>query len=433
MKQYRSTYTLWLWFLFDGLLWIGTLAIGLMLRFRGDVPGIEWVYYGRLIPLSTAGLLFSYLYTGVYRKDLGDQWKWTSLWRGWLGGVFVSFMILFFVQIPYSRSAFFLGGFLFLGLDVATRSINQYLGSVLSDNPQSVLALGFPEGSGREELRQTSDSAQFIFRSLDLDDPSFPEIQECSPDFVLVNGKGYTGEKLRELQDFGSRLQVPVRVYPSSEQEFFSQSNPVNWQGIRLLRSSLHYRLQQQMAVKTVFDYFFGFLLLCLSLPIQIGVALSILLLEGRPVLYLQERTGRSGGTFPLYKFRTMVPDAEKKGPELTEGMGDPRITTLGRILRRWSLDELPQLWNVLRGEMSLVGPRPELPTITSEYDPDEKRLLWLKPGLTGLSQIQGRQNLDLDKKLKIDQQYLADYSVGLDLWILLRTFWTVISGRGAA
>lgn len=433
MKASRSTYNLWAWFLVDAISWVLALYVGLALRFGGDVPPLEFEYFLRLSPLSTAGLLGSFFYCGVYRRDVGDEWSWRGLWWGWVGGVAISFAVLFLLKIPYSRLAFLVGAVLFFGLSVVLRA-GLTLFQLLWGISQRVLALGFDDGPTRERLRQSvSESVAVDFLSNRDSEALYGEVREREPDFVLVNGETVDPERIKTLVEFGSRSQIPVRIYPSTDQLFFSQTGKVSWEGKRLLRSELHYRLQQQMAIKTVFDYVMGSVLFLVALPILLLVSLIILLLEGRPVFYTQARTGRGGEQFTVYKFRTMVPDADEKGPALTEGRDDPRITTLGCWLRRWSLDELPQLWNVLRGEMSLVGPRPEIPSITEDYDPQQQRVLWLKPGLTGLSQVRGRQELELEEKLRIDQEYLSDYSIGLDLWILLKTVVAVIRGRGAA
>ncbi len=185
--------------------------------------------------------------------------------------------------------------------------------------------------------------------------------------------------------------------------------------------------------------------LLLLS-PLMLLVALVIRLDSGGPIIFRQIRIGRGGRYFWILKFRTMTPDAESRVAEYdalkdsSEGLSalkrDPRVTRVGRFLRDTSLDELPQLVNVLRGEMSLVGPRPlhraDCERIEA-LDPQcfEKRLL-VPPGVTGLAQISGRRQLSHQDMLKLDREYVENWSIGRDLSILIRTFHTVLSGRGA-
>ncbi len=182
--------------------------------------------------------------------------------------------------------------------------------------------------------------------------------------------------------------------------------------------------------VKDLFDWVLGGLLLVMLSPFFMVIALLIRLDSRGPVFFRQVRVGRNGKLFHMFKFRTMVPNADKLGPALTADQ-DPRITRVGRFLRRTSLDELPQLFNVLRGEMSLVGPRPEIPEIVGTYHPWMRRALRLKPGMTGLSQVNGRDDLGLIDKLNYEVKYVEEYSLRLDLQILIKTIPAVISGRG--
>jgi lipopolysaccharide/colanic/teichoic acid biosynthesis glycosyltransferase len=161
----------------------------------------------------------------------------------------------------------------------------------------------------------------------------------------------------------------------------------------------------------------------------------------GNP-LFVQKRLGLHGKRFGLLKLRTMVPDAQRRRaelehlneskPPLFKMHNDPRVTRVGRVLRATSLDELPQLINVLRGEMSIVGPRPRLPEEFSLDDPAIIRRLSVKPGLAGLWQVSGRANLNFDEALAIDLQYIDNWSFWLDLKLIARTFWVVLTFKGA-
>ncbi|MGB7961386.1 MAG: sugar transferase [Propionicimonas sp.] len=182
---------------------------------------------------------------------------------------------------------------------------------------------------------------------------------------------------------------------------------------------------------------------LILLLPLFLTVAAAIKLTSPGPVLFRQVRVGRGGSPFHMLKFRTMVADAEARRAELSELnvhggetlfkiREDPRITPVGRLLRRYSLDELPQLVNVARGEMSLVGPRPSLPREVAAYPQDALRRLAVKPGLTGLWQVSGRADLEPEQSIQLDNRYVEDWSLALDAAILLRTVRAVVTGQGA-
>jgi lipopolysaccharide/colanic/teichoic acid biosynthesis glycosyltransferase len=161
---------------------------------------------------------------------------------------------------------------------------------------------------------------------------------------------------------------------------------------------------------------------LTVSSPILGLAALAIKLSDRGPVLYRQQRVGKDGGDFELLKLRTMVVGAEKMGAGFAVDRGDSRITRVGRLLRRLSLDELPQLWNVLRGDMSIVGPRPTLRYQVDNYTPRQRRRLEVRPGLTGWAQVNGRAELPWEKRIEFDVWYVEHRSAGLDLRILLRT-----------
>jgi exopolysaccharide biosynthesis polyprenyl glycosylphosphotransferase len=195
-------------------------------------------------------------------------------------------------------------------------------------------------------------------------------------------------------------------------------------------------------AVKRVFDVLVAGLLLLVLSPLIAAIAMGVRLTSPGPVLFRQERVGAHGGRFAMLKFRSMVTDAEARLAELhdlDEGNGvlfkmkhDPRVTPFGLVLRRYSLDELPQLWNVLVGDMSLVGPRPPLPSEVDRYEADVNRRLLTKPGITGLWQVSGRSDLSWDESVKIDLYYVENWSITGDLVILLKTARAVLASSGA-
>lgn len=181
--------------------------------------------------------------------------------------------------------------------------------------------------------------------------------------------------------------------------------------------------------IKRGFDVLVAAAGLLLCSPILTAFAIAIKLEDGGPILYVHPRVGRGGKLFPFFKFRTMSVGADKAGYEID--VGDQRITRIGNFLRRWSLDELPQLLNVLRGEMSLIGPRPTLAYQVEQYDARQKRRLDVRPGLTGLAQVRGRNSLTWPQRIDIDLEYIETYSLLLDLKILSRTFGAVVNPDG--
>lgn len=194
------------------------------------------------------------------------------------------------------------------------------------------------------------------------------------------------------------------------------------------------------LVVKRVFDMVVASLAILVGSPLLLGIAVTVRLRDGSPVLFRQIRIGLHGRRFEMLKFRTMSLDAERRLEALRERSeingaafkmtDDPRVTRSGRFLRRTSLDELPQLWNVIRGDMSLVGPRPALPREVEAYDLWHRRRLSMKPGITGLWQVSGRRSPDFDRWAELDLSYIDRWSLWLDLKILARTLPAAIEGR---
>jgi exopolysaccharide biosynthesis polyprenyl glycosylphosphotransferase len=195
-------------------------------------------------------------------------------------------------------------------------------------------------------------------------------------------------------------------------------------------------------AIKAAFDRAIAFAALVVTAPLLLALATAVRLTSPGPAFFGQDRVGRDGHTFRLWKFRSMDCDAEERLHELLhlnehDGVmfkirDDPRITPFGRLLRSFSLDELPQLFNVLRGDMSLVGPRPPLPQEVAAYDARAHQRFLVKPGMTGLSQVSGRSDLDWEESLDLDLRYIESWSFRLDLTLLVRTLSTVLRRRGA-
>lgn len=197
------------------------------------------------------------------------------------------------------------------------------------------------------------------------------------------------------------------------------------------------------MKIKRFFDICFSMILIIILIPLWI-VIIVVMKIEdfNGPIVYKQERIGLDGSKFIMYKFRSMVVDADSLKCELeqvNEQSGpifkikkDPRITKVGSILRKTSLDEFPQLLNIIRGEMSLIGPRPALPSEVEKYSDYQKKRLSVKPGCTGLWQVSGRSNLNFDQMLQLDLEYIENYGALTDIKIFFKTFKIILTREGA-
>ena len=272
-----------------------------------------------------------------------------------------------------------------------------------------------------------------------LESGEFPEIVD---EIVFA----VTRKKLDEMKQLFilcEELGIRARVAMNFFQNRVARIEIEELEGIPFLTFTTTPSNETQLAFKRLLDVGVSVLLLTLATPIIVLAAIAIKLSSPGSVLFKQERIGLNGRIFTLYKFRTMIENASQRREEVNhlnqmsgpvfKAAADPRVTTVGRILRKFSLDELPQLWNVLRGDMSLVGPRPPIPEEVRSYHRWHRRRLSMKPGLTCLWQISGRNNVDFDRWMKLDLQYIDNWSPSLDLKILLRTIPAVLSGRGAS
>jgi exopolysaccharide biosynthesis polyprenyl glycosylphosphotransferase len=259
---------------------------------------------------------------------------------------------------------------------------------------------------------------------------------------VIIADNDFPQEPTIELVDHCHQRGVSVHVAPSTMQVLMHRAELVPGQSVPLFALKPPVFDGFDFALKRVFDVVFSVLILVALAPLLAAIALAIRLGSRGPIVYRSVRPGMGGKPFACLKFRTMRYDAEQRQAdleELNEASGalfkirhDPRMTKVGRLLRRFSLDELPQLWNVLRGEMSLVGPRP-LPLRDFErLDDWHKARYRVLPGITGLWQVSGRSELDFDDLVRLDFVYLERWSVVLDLTIMLKTIPAVFSRRGA-
>ena len=272
---------------------------------------------------------------------------------------------------------------------------------------------------------------------------SSTEIPEPIDEIVFA----VTRKKLDEMKQIFlmcEELGIRTRVAMNFIQNRVARLEIEELEGIPFLTFTTTPSNEMQLALKRSLDVAISLLVLGLALPVIGIAALAIKLTSPGSIVFKQTRIGLNGRIFTLYKFRTMIEDAHDRREEVAhlnemngpafKAKDDPRVTPVGRWLRRFSLDEFPQFWNVLRGDMSLVGPRPPIPEEVASYHRWHRRRLSMKPGLTCLWQVSGRNDIqDFDHWMKLDLQYIDNWSPSLDLKILLRTIPAVLSGKGAS
>ncbi|MBN2285893.1 MAG: sugar transferase [Tissierellales bacterium] len=277
------------------------------------------------------------------------------------------------------------------------------------------------EGLNRGEFQIKGQSSE-------IDDSLFAMAMEADAVFMLDN----LSEKDKfKLFDFGIRQHKDIYVIPNNFEIALSQSRFILAGDMPVFLIRNNHLSSEQRFIKRTFDFIVSLLMIILTGPLMLISAMLIKLSDRGPVFFRQERVTRGGRVFQVIKFRTMIVDAEKESGPVLATEKDPRVTGLGAFMRMTRIDELPQLINVLKGDMSIVGPRPERPFFIEEISrdlPDFRQRLAVKAGITGLAQVSGKYSTLPEDKLKFDLMYITNYSLMLDLKILLKTLRVVFS-----
>ncbi len=456
--MFKRTYSYYIMKLFlDIVIITGVLLCGFYWRFGTlKVPTVLYWFGGIFLPVF---LLLSYLrrdYMPKIPRDALDSFFSTIF------TFFCSYLIallgMIFI-IPAHPSRMFMALFLFLGLaGVALERyfLNRYLsGTFLTESHRVVIAGAGEVGKrvAREMEKLFGDQITIIgFLDDHREEFEFPLLgtlndfegihRDLKPDSLFISISNIDENKMLDLMSRARGLGLPVKVI-SDIFDIVAQKvtggSEEKWPVIEIQDTPVR---RTQAVLKRSFDLVVGSLLLLFLSPLFLLFALLIKLESEGPVFFTQERMKNKREAFPCFKFRTMYKDAEERKKELLDQnekngpifkmKNDPRITRVGKWLRKFSLDELGQLINVLRGEMSLVGPRPPTPNEVEEYEPWQRKRLEGYAGMTGLWQVSGRSKLDFNDMCLLDIYYLENWSLLLDFKILLKTIPVVLRGEGA-
>ncbi len=440
------------------------------LQLVAAVDEAYFVPYKAFIPISlalTALLLIIYKVSGVYNQPRGASLFdeiFLLLTSTATGIILIVFVIVFFFQPLYSRLVFFYAGILITILLGLARLVRRIVRDRLRRRGLGVdrlLIVGAGE-VGRTVMRNIVAHPELGYHIVGFvdDDPekgqtnigrfralggtaNIPRlVRELAIDEVIITLPWMYHRKIVSIIAQCEREQVRVRIVPDIFQMTLSSLDVEDLGGIPMIGVRDISISGSQLFLKRSMDVAISLLGLFLLLPLFVIVAIAIRLDSPGPVFFRQIRVGKGEKLFSLYKFRSMREGAEEEQEKLmalNEADGvffkirdDPRVTRVGRFLRRTSIDELPQLFNVLMGHMSLVGPRPATPAEVQRYQPWHKRRLEVAPGITGLWQVSGRSQLSFDEMVLLDLYYIENWSPLLDVQIMLRTIPKVIVGEGA-
>jgi exopolysaccharide biosynthesis polyprenyl glycosylphosphotransferase len=438
-----------------------------ILSFGGDVPDENFVEYREYLPVQLAMvallLLFFHL-RGLYNLARGTAWfdEMLSVAAGAFYGIGLLFAAVALVRYPANSRLTFIYAWVFVVLLVMVgRSLVRLLRHIARRRGLGiarVVVVG-DNSAGRMIMQSIADQphlgyqvAGFLALAPGPDFGRFKRlgtlnelqqvcVEHTVEEIIIALPAAYHREIL-EVRDHCQRDGLRFKLVPDLYELSLNRVELDTINGIPLLSVKETAIQGWNEFLKRALDVTVAGVGLTLFAPLWGLIALAIRLDSPGPVLFSQERVGRGETHFHVLKFRSMDQDADRivhkllnqneaTGP-LFKIKNDPRLTRVGRLLRRWSVDELPQLLNVLRGEMSLVGPRPPLPREVEQYEPWHRRRLEVAPGLTGLWQVSGRSELGFDEMVMLDLYYIENWSLGLDLRIMLRTIPAVFRGRGA-
>lgn len=463
-----------LWVAIDAIVINIAFALAYYLRYnlqflRAVDPANNVSYWAFLpfIALLTPLLLITYWQKGLYRakRKLSTLDEISLIFDGTTTGI-ILIIVLVFVYQPtfYSRIIFlytgafiliFVGGahwlkiaiflkwrkrgvgvarLLLIGAGEMARTIMR---TVVANPQLGYEIVGFVDD---DDLKGKTDIGRFP--ALGAIDNLSDLLKENKIDEVIVTLPWQYHRKIMSITNISERANIRARIVPDIFQMTLSHMDVSQIAGIPLIGVKPYAPNQLDVIIKRAIDFLGALMGLIILSPLMGLIALSIKLESEGPAIFKQERVGKHGKRFGIYKFRSMVDDAEAQKADLerlNEADGplfkikdDPRRTRVGRLIRKLSLDELPQLYNVLRGDMSVVGPRPNIPSEVAQYQEWHKRRLEVVPGITGLWAISGRSELTFDEMILLDIYYIENWSLALDMKIALQTIPHIILGTGA-
>lgn len=467
-SRHRRELGRWLAYGDTAVIGLSSLCAYLLRELLGRVSAVQ--PFDNEVPVALAVIplwLGLFYLAGAYRPEYlnagGDAFR--RFTAGVAGGVFTLGFLSFLLNLQLSRLfVAFLAVFVFVGGGVlrllvrryvqsrhrrgelvqrtvvvgADRDARQLVSALQADPDSNYLVVGYLDDQAGANGTVPIDGLPVLGRP----DEVLTVCESLAVGCVIVSPAGVSAGTLRDVTIALEGSEVDLAVAPSLFQVVTRRMTIETVGNVPILHVDQIRLRRGKAALKRTLDLVVASGLLLVCGPVIVAAMVAVRLTSPGPALFRQQRIGRDGRPFTMLKLRTMVRDADQRLDELThlnEAQGhffkvaaDPRVTRIGAPLRRWSLDELPQLINVLRGDMSMVGPRPPLPEEVERYDPWHRRRLRVRPGITGVWQVSGRSNVPFEEAVRLDLFYIENWSLGYDLYLLGRTVGAVLSRRGA-
>jgi Undecaprenyl-phosphate galactose phosphotransferase WbaP len=430
---------------------------------------VNWSIFTHLLELNLISLLITYTLTGLYPgfgltavEEMRKIFNALTLGYGLLG------VAIYFQKVGpnFSRSVFIISWMFACILNILTRFAIRNRASLFSWWGIPLVVVG-PMSEARDVITRLLNCRRMGLRPvLVLDKQASPETKDLlgvpvvqNPEVmqeaiairqiqyaVFIESNSASQEEIRNQLSWLSKLFPTILVVLADSPLGSLWVKTIDLEGRLTLQAQYHLLNKSAIFSKRAFDLVLGALVALITLPVMSVIAIVIKLESRGPVFYAHDRIGLNGKMFRYWKFRTMVADADSRLDELLQNdihtyeqyqkfhkiHNDPRITRLGKLLRKYSLDELPQIWNVLKGEMSLVGPRAYLPSEYAEMGNYANIILQIRPGVTGWWQVMGRHTTTFQHRLQLDEYYLSNWSLWLDVYVVIKTLWVVLTGGGA-
>jgi len=427
--------------------WVNVATIlAFLIRFSGRIPASNFQAYLEIIPWITLIRILAFYFAGLYeREDEEDGFHifYSVFIAVTLGSIAIVALSFYLRTLPFPRTVFPIS-WAFNILLISTWHAYLFYQRQKRLPPKRFLVVGgSPKGEEIvEEIKNQPFPRSKVVGLLGSDDKSkgsfdSPSLRRAlrqkKASDVIITDSDVSHHKILDMVFAAEAEDVTVWLVPGLYEVMLGKVELTHLGDVPLIKLRSEPLKEREKVIKRLVDLIFSILVLIFSAPLMLLLPLIIKLESKGPILYRQKRVGLKGKIYEVYKFRSMLENAEAETGPILARQNDERVTRVGSFLRRFHLDELPQFFNVLKGEMSLVGPRPERPAFIEEFNREIRgysRRFAVKPGITGLAQLYGKYETSAGKKLKYDLAYINNWSLGMDLKIFFMSTEIILGGR---
>ena len=427
--------------------WVNVATIlAFLIRFSGRIPASNFQAYLEIIPWITLIRILAFYFAGLYeREDEEDGFHifYSVFIAVTLGSIAIVALSFYLRTLPFPRTVFPIS-WAFNILLISTWHAYLFYQRQKRLPPKRFLVVGgSPKGEEIvEEIKNQPFPRSKVVGLLGSDDKSkgsfdSPSLRRAlrqkKASDVIITDSDVSHHKILDMVFAAEAEDVTVWLVPGLYEVMLGKVELTHLGDVPLIKLRSEPLKEREKVIKRLVDLIFSILVLIFSAPLMLLLPLIIKLESKGPILYRQKRVGLKGKIYEVYKFRSMLENAEAETGPILARQNDERVTRVGSFLRRFHLDELPQFFNVLKGEMSLVGPRPERPAFIEEFNREIRgysRRFAVKPGITGLAQLYGKYETSAGKKMKYDLAYINNWSLGMDLKIFFMSTEIILGGR---